>query len=390
MSELVWTTPSRPRPRARGSAFRRTTPPKAASAPAGPVSTARRSPRTPSIGRSGHGQARRVRAAPPRHAPGSRQNAGTRSSFRRLSAAVGWCVRLGEDRHVPGIGGCRAVRSGAAGSLASRITRSGRARSSIGGPGPPPVLVNSTMPIRPSGLRALAAFGASAPALHLVIASDNQDCIERPDRQAGSRRSESNDDIVIRILERQPPLRYLDHLRLDVLRVDPAVGPTRRGQPDGEPTAGGAEIGHDAAFGDVERVHDLLGALPDVAIGTLELTEVFGREQFPPCCCRCWPATVARRASDRSAAFEECGSPSASSFLVTCLPSDSSGGAVCYVFARRDGRRCSCFRRRRSHRAPGREDRRSRTRYSRGHGPAVFDRQQLGDTPRSRRSRCAG
>ena len=115
-----------------------------------------------------------------------------------------------------------------------------------------------------------------------MIRIGNQDCIERPDRQAWiGRRPESNDDIVIGILERQPPLDRLAHLRLDVLRVDPPVGADAACEPDGEPTAGGAEISHDAAFGNVERVHDLLGALPDVAIGTLELTEVLGRDQFP-------------------------------------------------------------------------------------------------------------
>ena len=82
------------------------------------------------------------------------------------------------------------------------------------------------------------------------------------------------------VLARHPPLDHLDHLRLDVLGVDPAVRPDAPRQTDREPAAGGAELSDDAALGDVEGVHDLIGTLPDVAIRSFELGQVFGRKQF--------------------------------------------------------------------------------------------------------------
>ena len=42
----------------------------------------------------------------------------------------------------------------------------------------------------------------------------------------------------------------------------------------------GAEVGDDAALGDVEGVHDLIRTLPDVAIRSFELRQVFGRKQL--------------------------------------------------------------------------------------------------------------
>ena len=75
------------------------------------------------------------------------------------------------------------------------------------------------------------------------------------------------------------PVDHLDHLRLDVLRVDDAVRADPARQPHREPAAARAEIGHDGAISDPERVHDLFGLIPVVAIGCFERPEVLRREQ---------------------------------------------------------------------------------------------------------------
>ena len=93
-----------------------------------------------------------------------------------------------------------------------------------------------------------------------------------PTGSFGSSAVPSTVSTLSQVLARQPPLDDLDHLRLDVFGVDPAVRADAPRQPDREPAAGGAEISDDAAFGDVEGVHDLIGPLPDVAIRALELS----------------------------------------------------------------------------------------------------------------------
>jgi len=60
-----------------------------------------------------------------------------------------------------------------------------------------------------------------------------------------------------------------------------AVRPDAPGETDGEPAASGTEVGDDSAVGDAERIHDLIGFLPGVAIRCLEQAEVRRQEQTP-------------------------------------------------------------------------------------------------------------
>ena len=63
-----------------------------------------------------------------------------------------------------------------------------------------------------------------------------------------------------------------EHLRLDVFRVDLAVGPDAPGQTHREPAASRAHVGHDRAVPDAQRVHDQVGLLPRVAVRSFELS----------------------------------------------------------------------------------------------------------------------
>src|SRR6185369_4379179 len=74
-------------------------------------------------------------------------------------------------------------------------------------------------------------------------------------------------------------LDRLNHRTLDVLGVDHPVGTDAAGQLDREPAAPGAEISDDACFADAQRVHDLVRALPLVAIRLLEFAEILRLEQ---------------------------------------------------------------------------------------------------------------
>ncbi len=67
--------------------------------------------------------------------------------------------------------------------------------------------------------------------------------------------------------------------RLDVLGVDAPVRADALGEPQREPAAGGAELGDLRAFSDADRVHDLIGLLPLIAIGRLEQPEILRAEQ---------------------------------------------------------------------------------------------------------------
>src|SRR5262249_38587628 len=48
---------------------------------------------------------------------------------------------------------------------------------------------------------------------------------------------------------------------------------------DGDPPAARAEVGDDAVFADLQRIHDLIRPLPRVAVGAFELAEVFRRKR---------------------------------------------------------------------------------------------------------------
>ena len=61
-----------------------------------------------------------------------------------------------------------------------------------------------------------------------------------------------------------------DHLRLDIFGVHEAIGSHAARQANGEPSAAGAQVRDDGALGDLERVHDLIRLLPQLAIGRIE------------------------------------------------------------------------------------------------------------------------
>ena len=105
---------------------------------------------------------------------------------------------------------------------ASLMTRSGSTRSSIGGPGPQPSLVKSTIPMRPSGFNDLRDVPQQHDRFfHLVIRVDDQHGIELARGQPGSDAVPSIVlDAAAAPLSSDPSVDRLDHLALDVLRVD--------------------------------------------------------------------------------------------------------------------------------------------------------------------------
>ena len=66
---------------------------------------------------------------------------------------------------------------------------------------------------------------------------------------------------------------------LDVLGVDDAVGPDPSRQMHREPSACRADFGNRRSLRDPQRVHDLIGFLPLVAVGGLEQPEIDRLEQ---------------------------------------------------------------------------------------------------------------
>src|SRR3954451_17293249 len=68
-------------------------------------------------------------------------------------------------------------------------------------------------------------------------------------------------------------------MALDVFRVDHSVRADAAGEPDREPAAAGAEISDDDSLAYPQCVHDLVRALPLVAVGTFQFPEVLRPEQ---------------------------------------------------------------------------------------------------------------
>ena len=87
--------------------------------------------------------------------------------------------------------------------------------------------------------------------------------------------------------------------RLDVFGVDAAVRADPARQPHREPAAAGAEVGDDAAFADLQRVHDLIGPLPRVAIRSLEQPEILRAETAARAAPPAAPASSASREQQR-------------------------------------------------------------------------------------------
>ena len=114
--------------------------------------------------------------------------------------------------------------------------------------------------------------------IHLAIRVHDQHRIETRRQPWIRRRAEHRTHVGQRFLL-HAAVGCFDHLRLDVLRVDESVRPDAARQPDGEPAAAGAKIGHDRAVGNPERVHDQVRLAPVVPIRRGQQSEILRREQ---------------------------------------------------------------------------------------------------------------
>ncbi len=114
--------------------------------------------------------------------------------------------------------------------------------------------------------------------VNLAVRIGDEHCIETA-RQVRVGFAAEDCSHVAQILPLRAPFDRVDHRRLDIFRVDEPVRPNAPRQPHREPTACRADLGDDRSVGDVQRVHDLIGLLPLIAIGCFEQTEVQGREK---------------------------------------------------------------------------------------------------------------
>ena len=160
--------------------------------------------------------------------------------------------------------------------------RSGSTRSSAAGPGPPPPGLKSTTPRRPCGFSDARDVPQQRDDLrrirrvvHLVIGVDDQHGVECRRGSCGS----------VGVPEHRSarccsPSRCTRRLIASIIcgwmssAYTSAVRPDAAREPDREPAAAGAEVGDDRAVGDAERVHDLIGLLPLLAIGRFEQAEI--------------------------------------------------------------------------------------------------------------------
>ena len=127
------------------------------------------------------------------------------------------------------------------------------------------------MPIRPVVLQRCADVPEQLNRVRqLVIGIDDENGVEAARRQAWVVEAALHVVDVSQTLATDAALDRLEHLRLKVLREDRAVGSDPSCQPDREPAAAGADIGHDRPFTDTQRVHDQVGLLPRVPVGTFE------------------------------------------------------------------------------------------------------------------------
>src|SRR5438105_4953746 len=115
---------------------------------------------------------------------------------------------------------------------------------------------------------------------HLVEHIDNQHGVDGAGGKAGVVFRAEQRPYIGKAFALHAPLDRLNHQPLDVLRVHQAVAPHAAREANGEPSAGGAQIGGHAAFGDLQRVHDLVGFLPRFAVGRFEQADI-GRRKDP-------------------------------------------------------------------------------------------------------------
>ena len=84
---------------------------------------------------------------------------------------------------------------------------------------------------------------------------------------------------VLQALTGDPAADRLEHLPLHVLREHHAVRSDAASQMDREPAGAGADVCDRRAVRDAERIHDLVGLLPRLPVGSFEQPEILGREQ---------------------------------------------------------------------------------------------------------------
>ena len=84
---------------------------------------------------------------------------------------------------------------------------------------------------------------------------------------------------VLKTLALHPPFDRVEHQMLHVLRVDQSIRSDLLCEPDREPPCAGADVGNCGSVGDPDRVHDLVGLLPDGAVRPLEQSEIHRGKQ---------------------------------------------------------------------------------------------------------------
>ena len=94
-----------------------------------------------------------------------------------------------------------------------------------------------------------------------------------------ARRAEDGTD-VRQVFHLHPLADDLQHRRLDVFGVHDAVRSDAPRDVEREPGAARPQIGDDRSVRDAERIHDLLGLLPLIAIGGVEQAEIVGLEEL--------------------------------------------------------------------------------------------------------------
>ena len=149
-------------------------------------------------------------------------------------------------------------------------------RCGSGSATPGVVVDHANAPLRPERLRHVSQQRHGIVNLPIGIGDEHRIDAAREVRVGFSAEHRSH---VAQILPLSPPLDRIDHRRLDIFRVDEPVRPDTAGEPDREPAAGSADLGDHRAVGDVQRVHDLIGLLPLIAIRRLEESEIQGSEE---------------------------------------------------------------------------------------------------------------
>ncbi len=177
------------------------------------------------------------------------------------------------------------------GSVSSSTIRSFAARTSAvtdalstrtfsGGPGPPRPGLPVHDPDEPVGLESTGKIPEERDAVfHFLIGVNDDDGIQSRHWKIGVASFTESGLHVLQSFALDASLDRLEHLALDVLRVDDAVRTNASGQMNREPPRARPDVSHLRSIGDVEDVHDLLGLLPGCTVRAFEESEIDRREQ---------------------------------------------------------------------------------------------------------------